>query len=82
MTHPMDETQRHRIIAETIERLRPSMQADGGDLELVAIDGHKVKVRLQGACAGCGLANETLGWVRRMLAQALDGGPVLVVPAL
>lgn len=76
------EIERSRIIIETIDRLRPGMQADGGDLELVAIDGHKVKVRLKGACVGCGLANETLGGIRRTLMVALGGGPVLVVPAL
>lgn len=77
-----DEAERRRIIIETLERLRTGMQADGGDMELVAVEGHKVKVRLQGACVGCGLANETLGGVRRALSQALGGGPVLVVPAL
>lgn len=82
MSTPSDDIERNRIITATIERLRPTMQADGGDLELAAIDGHKVKVRLKGACAGCGLANETLGWIRRTLAQELGGGPVLVVPAL
>jgi Fe-S cluster biogenesis protein NfuA len=82
MSNPLDENERQKIITATIERLRPAMQADGGDLELAAIEGHKVKVRLKGACAGCGLANETLGWIRRTLSQELGGGPVLVVPAL
>lgn len=81
-SHPtLSDEARRRTIIDTIERLRAGMQADGGDMELVAIEGHRVKVRLQGACVGCGLANETLGCVRRALAQALGGGPVLVVPA-
>lgn len=79
---PLSDEERHQIIVETIEQLRLGMQADGGDMQLVAIEGHKVKVRLAGACVSCGLANETLGGVRRALAQALGGGPVLVVPAL
>lgn len=79
---PASEEDRLRIITETIEGLRPGMQQDGGDLELVAVEGHKVKVRLKGACVSCGMANETLGWIRRTLMQALGGGPVLVVPAL
>lgn len=78
----MDAAERRRIIETTIEAIRPGMQADGGDIQLVAIEDIKVKVKLKGACAGCGMANETLGWVRRTLSQALNGGPVQVVPAL
>jgi Fe-S cluster biogenesis protein NfuA len=68
------------IISNVIEQVRPRMKADGGDIELVAIEGHKVKVKLSGACAGCGAANATLGGVRRMLSLALDGAAVLVQP--
>lgn len=75
------EAMRRRIISQVIEQIRPGMQADGGDIELVDIDGYKVKVRLKGACHGCGLANETLGGIRRALARELGGGPVLVIPA-
>jgi Fe-S cluster biogenesis protein NfuA len=78
----LTEDERQLLIAETIARLRPQMQADGGDIELVAIEGFKVKVRLKGACSGCSLANETLGGIRRTLAHALGDGPVLVIPAL
>jgi Fe-S cluster biogenesis protein NfuA len=77
-----DEEERLAVIAATIESLRPGMQADGGDIELVAVEGHKVKVKLVGACSSCGLAGMTLGGVRRTLMHALGGGPVLVVPAL
>jgi Fe-S cluster biogenesis protein NfuA len=45
-----------KIIAE----IRPLLQADGGDIELVGIEGKKVKVRLKGACAGCPGAAITL----------------------
>lgn len=76
------EAERRRIIAATLESLRERMRADGGDIALVAIEGPRVRVRLTGACAGCGLANETLGWVRKQLSDALGGGPVVVVPAL
>jgi|AGTN01.1.fsa_nt_gi Thioredoxin-like proteins and domains len=79
---PRSEEERQKLITDTIEQLRPGMQADGGDIELVAIEGHKVKVRLKGACSGCSLANETLGGVRRTLMHVLGGGPILVVPAL
>lgn len=48
-------------VAEVIEQIRPMLQADGGDIELVAVeDSGLVKVRLQGACAGCPGARMTL----------------------
>ncbi|MFC2091144.1 NifU family protein [Elusimicrobiota bacterium] len=48
-------------VQEAIEKIRPSLQADGGDVELVEIgqDG-TVKVRLKGACAGCPMSQMTL----------------------
>lgn len=42
-------------------KLRPSLQADGGDIELVEVnDKGVVKVRLRGACAGCPMSQMTL----------------------
>jgi Fe-S cluster biogenesis protein NfuA len=76
----MTDDERLQIIAATIEELRPVVQADGGDMELVAVEGWRVKVRLTGACTTCALAGQTLGGVRRRLMQVLDT-PVMVVPA-
>lgn len=36
-----------------INEIRPMLQADGGDIEFVEMDGNAVKVRLRGACSGC-----------------------------
>jgi Fe-S cluster biogenesis protein NfuA len=49
-------------VAAVIETLRPSLQADGGDVELVEVIESEglVKVRLQGACHGCPHAQMTL----------------------
>lgn len=49
-------------IKEKIEELRPGLQADGGDLELIEVDepGKKIKVKLHGACVGCPLSELTL----------------------
>ncbi|NQT83436.1 NifU family protein [bacterium] len=41
-------------------KIRPLLQADGGDIELVEVDGGVVKVRLTGACHGCPMAAMTL----------------------
>ena len=66
-------------IAQVIEAQRPFLQQDGGDLELVEVDGMFVRVRLSGACVSCTLAGQTLGAVRRALMKALDE-PVRIVP--
>jgi len=49
-------------VREVIETIRPLLQADGGDIELVSVDAEtgKVSVRLQGACKGCPGAAMTL----------------------
>ena len=40
--------------------IRPALQADGGDVELVEVEEGVVKLRLTGACAGCPVASMTL----------------------
>jgi Fe-S cluster biogenesis protein NfuA len=75
----MTDEERLSIITATIEESRPAVQADGGDLELLGVDGHRVRVRLSGACTTCSMAGQTLGGIRRKLMQLLDG-PVMVVP--
>ncbi len=47
-------------IKAKLEQIRPMLQADGGDLEVVEIDGSLVKVRLKGACGGCPHATMTI----------------------
>ncbi len=43
-----------------LDEIRPMLQADGGDVELVDVVDGVVKVRLQGACAGCPMSQMTL----------------------
>jgi len=47
-------------IEEAIGRIRPALQADGGDVELVEVKDGVVSVRLTGACGGCPMATMTL----------------------
>ncbi|MHA1143310.1 MAG: NifU family protein [Candidatus Helarchaeota archaeon] len=47
-------------VKEAIDKIRPSLQADGGNIELLGIEGNKVKVRLLGACSGCAMSQYTL----------------------
>ena len=58
-------------VAEIIGKIRPAIQADGGDLELVEVnDAGTVSVRLHGACRGCPGAQMTLKMgVERMVRQ-------------
>ena len=47
-------------IQAVIDKIRPMLQADGGDVELVDVVDGVVTVRLQGACAGCPMSQMTL----------------------
>ena len=48
-------------VEEALNMVRPSLQADGGDVQLVDVNENGVvKVRLQGACAGCPMSQMTL----------------------
>ena len=47
-------------VKEVLDKIRPSLQADGGDVELVEVVDGVVKVRLKGACAGCPMSQMTL----------------------
>ncbi len=47
-------------VEAVLNEIRPMLQADGGDIELVDVEDGVVKVRLRGACAGCPGAQTTL----------------------
>ena len=55
----MSESVEKRVIAALAE-LKPQIQADGGDIDLVAIENGTVKVRLIGPCVGCPMSALTL----------------------
>lgn len=57
-----------------IEKIRPMLQNDGGDIEFVGMEGPVVKVRLKGSCSGCAFAALTLQYsVERTLKQSFPG---------
>lgn len=69
-------------VAAVLELIRPSLQADGGDVRLVDVneDG-VVSVELQGACKGCPMSQMTLAnGVERILKERVPG-VTKVVPA-
>jgi Fe-S cluster biogenesis protein NfuA len=47
-------------VEKAIEEVRPNLQADGGDIELVDVENGIAKVRLKGACAGCPMSTMTV----------------------
>ena len=47
-------------VEKALNRIRPALQADGGDVELVDVEDGIVKVRLTGACGGCPMSQMTL----------------------
>jgi len=47
-------------VEKALEKIRPALQADGGNVELVDVVDGVVKVRLTGACGGCPMSQMTL----------------------
>lgn len=62
-------------VEAALAKIRPSLQADGGDVELVAVtEAGVVQVRLTGACKGCPMSQLTLkNGVERFLLKEVPG---------
>lgn len=59
-------------VMQVLDKIRPSLQADGGDVELIDVQDGVVTVRLQGACAGCPMSQMTLrNGIERLLKQEI-----------
>ncbi len=72
--------QRIRRIEAAIEGIRPNLQRDDGDVELIDVDGKNVFVKMTGACAGCQVAAVTLDGIQQRIVEDL-GEFVRVLPA-
>lgn len=71
---PEELERRRGELDELMQLMRPAVQMDGGDLELVDVDYDKgiVEVQLQGACGSCAISSTTLqGGVERLLTERL-----------
>lgn len=64
-----------QLLSEVIDAIRPSFQADGGDLELVGVDEEGVvTIEMTGACAGCFMASADLvGGIDRIIMEHVPG---------
>lgn len=47
-------------VEKALDKIRPALMADGGNVELVDVEGETVKVKLTGACGGCPMSQLTL----------------------
>ena len=66
-------------ITDRLNELRVHLQADGGDLEIVSIEGKTVQLRLRGACGHCPHAAMTIkGGLEHILREELDPESELV----
>jgi NifU-like protein len=63
--------ERIRRIEKVIESVRPTLQRDHGDLELIDVDGKTVYVSMTGACAGCQMESVTLAGIQQKLMEEL-----------
>lgn len=77
---PMTMVQRIRRIEAVIESIRPNLRMDGGDAELIDVDGNTIYIKMTGACSGCGMAAMTIGGIQQRLMEEL-GEFIKVVPA-
>lgn len=76
---PMGKLARMKKIEAVIESIRPILQHDHGDIELVDVDDAIIFVRLMGGCVGCQMEKMTLGGIEQKLSIEL-GEPVQVIP--
>jgi len=59
-------------VEEVLNKIRPQLMRDGGNVELVDVNDGTVKVRLTGACAGCPMSTITLRMgIERILKQEI-----------
>ncbi len=71
--------QRIRRIETAIDAIRPNLQRDQGDVELVDVDGRDIYVEMTGACSGCQMAATTLDGIQQRIVEEL-GEFVRVLP--
>jgi Fe-S cluster biogenesis protein NfuA len=69
---PVSDTK--KLVELALEKIRPMLQRDGGDIELVEVNDGVVKVRLTGACKGCPMSQMTLKQgVEKLLLKEVPG---------
>ena len=75
----MTNVQKINLISRVIEDIRPQLQRDGGDVDLVDVDGDMVYISMTGMCSSCQMSAVTVTGIQERLIAAL-GRPLRVVP--
>jgi Fe-S cluster biogenesis protein NfuA len=75
----VEPSDRERVIRAVLDEIKPNLKRDGGDCELLEIDGNKIMVKLTGACVFCKLASATLEGIQARLIERL-GEFVRLIP--
>ncbi len=80
---PFTDEELHPAVKRVIERVRPSIKLDGGDIQLIDIKSGTIYVQLQGACVGCASSGTTLKYgVEKQLKEMIHPElTVINVPA-
>lgn len=71
--------QKIKLVEEILEEVRPRLMKDGGNCELIEIDGDKVMVKMTGACMHCQLASITISGIQERLTKKA-GFPLRIIP--
>ena len=70
----MNQEEKIKLIEKTIEKVRPYIQGDGGDVEFVKLEDDIVYVKVHGACVGCSALDLTLkDGVEALLLDEVEG---------
>jgi Fe-S cluster biogenesis protein NfuA len=75
---PDNETDQHQVSLEEVqlalEKIRPYIQRDGGDIQLIAVEGNNARLRLIGQCVGCPSSSLTLrNGIEQLLREEIPG---------
>ena len=76
---PFTDDELRPAVQSVIDKVRPSIKLDGGDIALVAIENGKVYVQLQGACVGCGSSGTTIKFGVERQMQTLIHPDIVVI---
>ena len=69
----MTNLQKIALIQEIFEKeIRPGLQADGGDIDLIDIDGNRVIIALRGMCTGCMMSDVTVNGIQSKLRELVS----------
>ena len=61
----------YQAVVDIIERMKPALAQDGGDVVLKRVTADRVEVELSGACTGCMMTDMTLSWIQQQIMEAI-----------